>query len=271
VPELLRIPGRAQLQELLERTLGTAPAANVLHMMEDRRLQERPFADLETYAPEIVAKVLQNESTAVTALVLAHFEAALSSAVLSSFEPAAALAIVRGMAVVSPPPFALLREIASDLRKQAESCARQPAKVEASRKLRTIAEMLGRAKGGMDKAVLDGLKESDAAMASEVQESMFTWEDLAKIDKRGMQKILGAINTTTLSIAIKGSSPAVENNVLGNMSGRARKMVQEERELAGAVPMAQVQASRKEILTSVRAMIESGEFKTSAGAEELVS
>jgi flagellar motor switch protein FliG len=271
-PEPLRIPARNELGDLLTRALGKESAADVLRMMEDRRLQERPFADLEACAPEIVARVLHSESPAATALVLAHFEPALSSAVLSGFESAAALEIVRGMADVVPPPFALLRGIAADLTARAEVLASEPVKVEPSQRLRTIAEMLGRVTGGLDKAVLDKLRESNADMAKEVQEFMFTWDDLVKVDKRGMQKILGAINTTTLATAIKGSNKAVEENVLGNMSARARKMVQEERELAGAVPMAQVTVARNEILTTVRALIESGEFRPAGGsAEELVS
>lgn len=270
-PEPLRVPGPAQLEQLLARTIGKEQAARVLARMEERRLAERPFADLEAQPPELIAQVLKRESNAVTALVLAHCTPALSSAVLSSFEPAAALEAVRGMAVVSPPPFALLREIAAELCVRAREVAQQPGKLDQSRRVRTIAEMLGKAKGGLEKTVLEGLRESNAEMAKEVQESMFTWDDLAKVDKRGMQKILGAINTSTLAMAIKGSTSAVEENVLGNMSSRARKMVAEERELAGAVPMVQVTAARNEILASVRQMIESGEFKAAGGAEELVS
>jgi flagellar motor switch protein FliG len=45
----------------------------------------------------------------------------------------------------------------------------------------------------------------------------------------------------------------------------------EERELAGAMTMADVKIARNEILKSIRALIESGEFRPSRGGEELVS
>ena len=85
-----------------------------------------------------------------------------------------------------------------------------------------------------------------------------------------MQKILGAVDTKTLSMALKGCSEPVEENVMSNLSQRVREMVKEERDLIGAVPLSDVITARDEIMRSVRALIESGEFKPSRGGEELV-
>ena len=86
-----------------------------------------------------------------------------------------------------------------------------------------------------------------------------------------MQKILGTVDTKTLSVALKGCTPEVEENVLGNLSSRVREMVSEERELAGPVPMSEVKSARDEVLRNIRAMIEAGEFKPTRGGDELVA
>jgi len=86
-----------------------------------------------------------------------------------------------------------------------------------------------------------------------------------------MQKILGTVDTKTLSVAIKACSPGVEQNLLGNLSSRVRDMVAEERELAGSMPMSTVLEAREEILRNIRAMIETGEFRPNRGGESLVS
>jgi flagellar motor switch protein FliG len=63
----------------------------------------------------------------------------------------------------------------------------------------------------------------------------------------------------------------VEQNILSNLSSRVRDMVKEERELAGAMSMADVKAARDEVLKNIRALIESGEFRPSRGGETLVT
>jgi flagellar motor switch protein FliG len=85
-----------------------------------------------------------------------------------------------------------------------------------------------------------------------------------------MQKILGSIETRTLALALKASPQDVQDNILSNLSARVRLMVAEEKELAGAVPMTDVQSARGEILKNVRALMESGEFKPARAGAELV-
>ena len=100
---------------------------------------------------------------------------------------------------------------------------------------------------------------------------MFTWDDLATIDRRAMQKILASVETQTLSLALKGSSQEVEANIMENLSSRVRDMVADERELAGSVPLADVQAARSEIMGAVRALMDAGDFTPARAGQEMVS
>jgi flagellar motor switch protein FliG len=100
---------------------------------------------------------------------------------------------------------------------------------------------------------------------------MFTWDDIADVDRRSMQKILGTVETRTLAIALKACNPAVEENITSNLSSRVKDMVIEERELAGSLPMSEVLQAREEIMRSVRALIDAGEFKPQKGGDALVS
>ena len=108
-------------------------------------------------------------------------------------------------------------------------------------------------------------------MATETREFMFTWDDLATVDRRAMQKILASVDTRTLSMALKASPPEVETNIMSNLSSRVGEMVAEEREIAGAVPLTEVIEARDEILRSARTMMESGEFSPARSGEELVT
>ena len=107
-------------------------------------------------------------------------------------------------------------------------------------------------------------------MASQVRELLFTWDDLATIEKRAMQKILASIDTKTLSIALKACPEGVFENIMNNLSSRVRDMVLDEKELLGPMPFSDVLQARVEIMGTVRALMESGEFSPARASEELV-
>ncbi len=255
----------------LKKLLGDAfgkQADELLRSIQERRLADRPFLELERHPPEDVARVLREESAAVAALVLAHMDPSRAASVLRSFEQEAALEVVRRMVTLEAPNPALLRTIAADLARRMESAPRVA--VDPAARLQSVAELLNHSAPEIEKKVIESLAQSDERMADELRECLFTWEDIGQLGRRAMTKILGTVDTKTLSVALKGCTPAVEKNILGNLSSRVREMVADERELAGALPMSDVKLARDEILKSIRALIESGEFRPKRGGDELV-
>lgn len=267
----VRPPGQAELHALLERTFDAARADEVLGAIHERRVQERPFAEIEEESPEALAKVLSEESPAVCAVVLAHVDPSVSAVVLSGLGEERALDVVQRMASLKPPTFEMLRALASNLQNRLRSVGTDPVLADSGRRLKTIAEVLNFTTPDVEQSVLDGISKADEETAQEIREYMFSWENLSDIDKRSMQKILGSVDTKTLAVALKGSSPAVEQNVLANLSSRVRDMVSEERELAGPMPLVEVNLCRESIMKAVRDLIDSGEFSPARAGEELVS
>jgi len=80
--------------------------------------------------------------------------------------------------------------------------------------------------GGGEKAILETIAESSEEIAAAIRDEMFTFEDVAKLDKKAMQKILGQIDTRSLAVALKATTLAVEDNVFKNLSKRAGDMVE---------------------------------------------
>jgi flagellar motor switch protein FliG len=190
--------------------------------------------------------------------------------VLSGFEPENALEVVRRMASLTPPGFEALSSVAASLEPRVREAAKKPVAGDPKVRLKSIAKLLSHSEQAIEKAVLTGLEASDQALALEIREFMFTWSDLAGVDKRGMQKILSSVETRTLAVALKACPVEVEKNILENLSVRVRAMVADERELAGPMPMAEVESARGEIMKSVRALMDAGDFKPSRAGEELV-
>ena len=259
-----------EMQTMLRETFGPERAERVLNDIDSRNEREFPFRNVERYAPQSIAAVLQNESPSVAAVVLAHVDPTTSAGVLAAIDEDAAIEVVRRMTTMVPPGFETLKAIAEDLESQLDGAV-AVATVDTSRQLKTVAEMLNYSGSELEASVLSGIEGEDEDKAKEIKEYMFTWDDLASIEKRAMQKILGSVNTRTLSIALKACTPDVEKNIMDNLSSRVRSMVAEERELAGPMPMSEVRVMRSEIMDAVRALMESGEFRPTKSGEDLVT
>jgi len=270
LPDGVRSQDEIELRRLLEETFDADEAQRVLARMNERQLQERPFRAIEFEPPGNITTALEEESDAVIAAVLAHLTPGLSAQVLAGFREERALAIVRRMATLIPPSFHTLVSVAEELAERLDVIREGPVARSRSARLQSIAEVLNFSDPTIEKTVLEGLNEEDAEMATEIRDFMFQWDDLASIDSRAMQKILASIDTKTLSLSLKGSSQEVADNVLKNLSSRVREMVVEERELLGALPLSEIEQGREEILKSVRALIESGEFRPPRAGEDLV-
>ena len=270
-PGGVRRRSAAELKQMIEQTLGREQAGAVFETIQKRLQQERPFLAIEKEPSHAISAVLAEQSDPVVALVLAHLDPSLSADVLSAFPADRGTEIVRRMATLIPPGIDTLLAIADDLLPLVKQASSAAIPVQRSVRLRSVAEMLGRTKGDTEKTVLENLDEDNGEMVKEIREYMFTWDDLATVERRAMQKILTSVDTRTLAIALKGSSPRVETNIVSNLSERVKIMIADERELAGPLPMAEVQKARDELMNAVRTLMESGEFRPSRGGEELVA
>ncbi|MDG1051402.1 MAG: FliG C-terminal domain-containing protein [Planctomycetota bacterium] len=259
-----------ELYGLLESSYGDDEANRVITEIHDRRRREQPFAFLETASSSLAARVLKEESPGVVGLILSHVAPATSADVLATFDDETTLEIVRRMTTVTPPGIETMLTIADDLQERMRAASLVPAPRAQDDSLRTVADMLTFADSEVEHSVLTGLEAEDDVVASQVREFMFTWEDLAAIEKRAMQKILASVDTKTLSIALKACSGAVFQNIMDNLSSRVREMVIDEKELLGAMPMNDVLMARSEIMDAVRALMDSGEFSPARAGEELV-
>ncbi|MFT5284029.1 MAG: flagellar motor switch protein FliG [Planctomycetota bacterium] len=270
-PLAVKPKNESELGEFLKQGVGVQESRNIVDRLRNRKLQEHPFLELEALPASDVTRALSKESPAVCSLILAHIDPALSATILSSFEPDDALGIVKRMTSLVPPGLDILRSIAQRVLETIGTGSDGPVEVNPEKRLQTIASMLNFSATETEQTVLQGIADDDEETAEGIREYMFAWNDLADIDKRSMQKILGSVDTRTLSISLKACQPDIENNIMANLSSRVRDMVAEERELAGAMPLSEVLAARSQVMTTVRGMIESGEFSPARSGEEMVT
>ncbi|HMA12585.1 MAG TPA: FliG C-terminal domain-containing protein, partial [Steroidobacteraceae bacterium] len=84
------------------------------------------------------------------------------------------------------------------------------------------------------------------------------FDDMLKIDDKGIQAILREVDSARLVVALKGADQAMVQHFLKNMSQRAGEMLKDDLESRGPVKLSEVEAAQKEILVITRKLADAG-------------
>jgi flagellar motor switch protein FliG len=116
--------------------------------------------------------------------------------------------------------------------------------------------------------VLDFVREADNDLAQKIMDNMFTFDDVEKIDDKGIQALLKEVQSESLVIALKGATPALRDKVFKNMSSRAAETLKEDLEGRGPVRLSEVEGEQKEMLKIVRRLVDEGQIVLAGGGDE---
>ncbi|MCP9761076.1 flagellar motor switch protein FliG, partial [Aquitalea sp. S1-19] len=93
--------------------------------------------------------------------------------------------------------------------------------------------------------------------------------EVLDIDDRAIQTILREVQSDSLVIALKGTTPEMREKIFKNMSQRAAEMLRDDLESKGPVKLSEVEGEQKEILKIVRKLADEGQIVlASKGGDE---
>jgi len=133
-----------------------------------------------------------------------------------------------------------------------------------------LAEIVMNAPPGLEKEFLERIEKQNPELAEEIKQRMFTFDDIVKIHDRYISVILREIDREVLLKALKGASEPVKRKILGAMSERARKVLQDELETMPPVRKIDVEKAQQEILKVIRRLEQQGEIVVPRGKEDVV-
>ncbi len=249
----------ADLHQLLVAAFGEEQAAQ----LEDEATRElearRPLAVFEALDPQDLAALVAEEHPQIAAVFLANLDRGKAGTVLRHLPPSVRPDLVRRVATLDRTAPDVVARVLDVMRQKVRDLGLSGLRAEPMLWIKAAAGMLNHMGGG-ERRVLDGIAEVDPEIAAAVREEMFTFDDLAKLNRRGMQRILSQVDSRVLALSLKAASTEVEENVFGNLSRRAGEIVREEREMLGPTPLGEVLAAQQDILELVRSLMDSGDL-----------
>jgi flagellar motor switch protein FliG len=130
--------------------------------------------------------------------------------------------------------------------------------------LKSAADMLNALERTLSQSVLNELDKRNPDLCASIREKMFTFEDLALLDKASLQKILREVDTRDVAIALKSASDKLRTTLLAAVSKRAAETISEEISFLGPLKKKEMEAAQQRIIESVRHLEAAGEVDLSA-------
>jgi flagellar motor switch protein FliG len=256
----------AKFKGLLNKSLGEDKAQLVWQHLSEEEAKASKF--LKTCDSRILANTLKNEHPQTISLVLSNMEVRKATEVVSYLPPQVQSDVIVRMAHLERVDKKIIEEIEGVLKEQLESIAL----VEGRRLggVEVVAGMLNQMNRAMESEILEAIEESNPELADKIKQLMFTFEDLIKIDDKGMQLLLKDISSEDLTVALKGASEALKGKFLGNMSDRAAKMLKEDLEAMGPLRVSEVEKAQVKIAMAAKRLNEEGKIVMTGGSETFV-
>ncbi|MEO7151804.1 MAG: flagellar motor switch protein FliG [Burkholderiaceae bacterium] len=253
------------VRTVLRRALGDDKA----NLLLDRILQGSDVSGIEGLkwmdAPS-VAELLRNEHPQIVAAILVHLDPEQAAGVLKVFtERQRNEVLVRIATLDGIQPSALkdLNEVMSKVLAGSDRMCKS-----SLGGVKPAAEMLNLLGTSLETSVLDYIRETDNDLAQKIMDNMFTFDDVDKIDDKGIQALLKEIQSESLVIALKGAKPELRDKIFRNMSTRAAETLREDLESRGPVRVSDVESEQREMLKVVRRLTEEGQIVLGGGSDD---
>ncbi len=243
-------------ERLLVKALGKGRVDGI--MEEIRGPAGRTTWDkLGNVSEEILANFLKNEYPQTIAVVLSKIKPDHAARVLMNLPEELSMEVIMRMLSMEAVKKEVMDGIEKTLRMEFMS---NLAKRQSRDSHELLAEIFNNFDRNAESKFMGKLEERSAESAEKVRALMFTFEDLKKIDKAGIQTLLRGLDKEKMKVALKGASDELKELFFSNMSERALKILKEEMETMGPVRIKDVDEAQMYIVGVAKDLAAKGEI-----------
>jgi len=253
--------GFTYARDLLNKAVGPGRATEVLDKLQ-LTFQPQPFQSIRKADPKQLSDFIRREQPQTIALIVANIETDTAALVLANLAPEVRLEVVQRLATMDLTSPEVIKQVDQVLERRLASLFTQDVSVAGGTK--AVAAILNRIDRAAEKQIFEALDPVNPKLAEEIRRLMFTFDDLARLDDRSIQRLLKEVEQKDLAVSLKAASEEVRAKIFANLSERAQGMLKQEVEYLGPVRLKDVEEAQAAVVRSIRALEESGELVLSA-------
>ncbi len=248
------MPGGSNfLRGAVTRALGSEAGARLLEEIEAETSSLEVLEDVDS---RTLASILQKEHPQTIALVMAHTEVGKASDVVSLLSDDLQLDVIYRMARLDAVSSEILQEVEQALLDEIHGMSGVGSHVAGGVQL--VADILNQMDKSTEGRILETIDARDPEMADEIRELMFVFDDLMKIDDRGVQTLLKEVDNDTLVLALRTAAEAIRTKVFKNISQRAAQRIADDLENMGPTRLSDVEGAQAELVRTALRLEEEG-------------
>jgi flagellar motor switch protein FliG len=246
--------------------LGEERARGILGGLNSNGQQNRNLESLELVDAKSLSNFLVSEHPQTVAVILSHLETEKKSEVLKRLPENLQAEVVLRMANLEHVDPDLIAEIDRVLKTELSSISTVEQATLGG--VQPVAEMLNIMDKNTEATIMSRLEEKDPILAEEIRKLMFVFDDILKIDDKGIQTLLKEIPNDKLLLALKTASEEIRNKVFRNISQRAAEMLKEDLSGMGPSRLSDVEGAQQDIVNAARRLEAEGKILISRGGSD---
>jgi flagellar motor switch protein FliG len=255
------------VEKVLNRALGEDKAATVLGRImpgsSSKGLEILRWMDARS-----IGDMIREEHPQVVAIILSVLEYDVAADVLNFLPPENRAEIMQRVASLETVQPSAMDELEGIMKQQFSSSS--SAKSSSFGGVSTAAKIMNFTKVNLETAIMSGVSNLDEELALKIQDSMFTFDNLAGVDNRASQVLMRSVESDLLMTALKGADEEVRDKFLGNMSQRAKVMFLDDMEAKGPIRITDVEDAQKNIMRLARVLSDKGELVLAGRGDDFV-
>ena len=220
-----------------------------------------PFDDLERLEDFQIAGALRGESTASIVVLLNCLPAERTGGIIQQLPEDRRSEVFLGLSEPPNVSAELVARIAQTIVSKGceldENSVADP-QLLADEKLATMLRSMDRSNR---QSMIQSFEVANQERAERIKAMLYMFEDLLRITDRSIQKLLGEIDSSTLSVALKNATEDIVEKVVSNLSKRARSALLEEIEYLGSVSPDDQEKAEKEVCDAMSRLDQAGSLE----------
>jgi flagellar motor switch protein FliG len=255
------------VENIVLKALGDVKGKELIKIIEDGSfLMESPIIEnLRNTDTQILIDSIKMEHPQTIALLLAHLRPEQTSEIMEQFSPEKQEDIARRIATLGSVPREFMEDMARTL--ETEMVAERDSGEQIGG-VKMIAEILNRMSRSNENRILESFEKTNADLAAEIRNLMFTFDDIFKLDDRSMRILLEAVDREALACSLKIIDSEMREKIFKNMSKRAAGMLKEDIEVMPPRRLSEVEKSQKMIIETAKKLEDEEKITIAVGHEE---
>ena len=250
------------IRNMLTNALGADKAGSII----DRILlgsNSKGIEQLKWMDTRSIADLIRLEHPQIVSIILSLLDADQAADVLTLLPQNMRSDVLMRIATLEGVQPAALRELDDIMEKQLTGS--EGVKSSQIGGVDAAANILNFIESAVSEPMMQDISEANADLGQRIQDKMFVFGDLVKVDDRGIQTLLREVSTDQLLLALRGVDAVLRDKVFANMSRRAAEMLRDDLEAAPPTRLSEVEAAQKDILAIAKRLSDAGEIALAGG------